>query len=366
MKMRILCSLGISALLVTGCGGSSGDDSGTGIIVDTPPVSPVIEPPTFLSTYDFEIGALDQGPDLLVYFGGQFEVAVNFGDTLRGRASLRWDSDPDRVSFNRFITDAGSTMDVTISGNQNALDGAFTIDVTSDLFTAPTMFVFGSLPAGGTFEVVTPTETVTVHVVTADMFPVGIEMSLNGGAAVSFTFQEYVDLKDDPSAETWQRRASLAGAVYEFVFDRVFQIANLLDELEATESAAPVVTACDEFQGMPPAGVLLQGEHVLTRVGSGEDVSPGDVFDWTFTNCWFADSNSLMDNSIRMENYVEDINSDNTLTRIGFAPDNNISGGVLFSDWTVAETDEIDGVYTIDPDDRTTVNGGFSMIFTQP
>jgi hypothetical protein len=363
MKSRVLCSLGIGAVLLSGCSNSGGGDAG--MVADTPDVLPVTEPPIILSTYNFEIGGLGQGPDFFVDVGGQVEVAVDFGDTLRGKAALD-ESDPNRVLFDRFFTDAGSTMDVTVSRSQNALDGSFTINVTSDLFTWPTAFVFGSIPAGGTFEVVTPTETVEVHVVTADLFPVGIEMSLNGGAAVPFTFQEYVDLKDDPLAETWQCRASLAGAVYALVFDRVFQIADLLDELEATESASSIVTACDELQGTPPADVLLQGEHVLTRLGSGEDLSPGDVFDWTFTNCWFADSNSLIDNFLQMQNYIEDINANNTLTRIGFGPDNNITGGVLFFDWTLAETEEIDGVYTIDPDDRIEINGGFSMVFTQP
>jgi len=322
-------------------------------------------PPILLSTCNFEIGGLGQGPDLIVDAGGQFELAVDFGDTLRGSVDQEPHWDPD-VLFERFITDAGSTMDVTISRSQNALDGSFTISVTSDLFTLPAAFVFGSMPVAGTFEVVTSTETVTVHVVPGEFAPFGIEMSLNGGAAVPFTFQEYVDLKDDPLAETWQRRASLAGAVYAFVFDRVFQIAELLDELESTESATPIVTACDEFQGTPPADVLLQGEHVLTRLGSEENLAPGDVFDWRFTNCWFADSNSLIDNSMQMQNYIEDINANNTMTRIGFGPENNISGGVLFFDWTVAETEEIDGVYTIDPDERVEVNGGFSIVLTQP
>jgi len=364
MKTRILCSLGISTLLVTGCGGSGGDNAG--IVVDTPDAPPVIESPIILPMYNFEIGGVGQGPDLFVDVGGQFEAAVDFGDTLRGRAPVDLNSWPYPLLFDRFTTDAGSTMDVTISRSQSALDGSFTINVTSDLFTWPAASVFGSIPVGGTFEVVTPTETVEVHVVTADLFAVGIEMSLNGGAGVPFTFQEYLDLKDDPVAETWQRRASLAGAVYALVFDRVFQIANLLDELEATESATPIVTACDEFEGTPPANVLLQGEHVLTRLGSGEDLSPGDIFNSTFTNCWFADTNSLIDNFMRMQNYIEDINADNVLTRIGFGPDDNISGGVLYFDWTVAETEEIDGVYTIDPDERIEVNGGFSMVFTQP
>ena len=218
----------------------------------------------------------------------------------------------------------------------------------------------------GAFEVVTPTETVTVNMITSDLFPYGVEMSLNGATATFFEWHEYDSLLHDLKAETWQRRASVAAAAFGYVIDRIFEIVGLLDSLEQTESADPIVSACDEFQGTPPAGVLLQGEHVLTRLGSGENLSPGDVFDWRFTNCWFADSNSLIDNSMQMQNYIEDINANNTMTRIGFGPENNISGGVLFFDWTVAETEEIDGVYTIDPDERVEVNGGFSMVLTQP
>ena len=141
---------------------------------------------------------------------------------------------------------------------------------------------------------------------------------------------------------------------------------SLLDSLEQTQSAVPIVTACDEFQGAPPAGVLLQGEHVFTRLGSAEDLSPGDVFDWTFTNCWFASSETLIDNFLQMQNYIEVIDASNTLTRIGFGPDNNVSGGVLYFDWRVSETQEDQGVYTILPEDQIEVNGGFSMVFTQP
>ncbi|MEJ2361683.1 MAG: hypothetical protein P8Z75_09695 [Gammaproteobacteria bacterium] len=47
---------------------------------------------------------------------------------------------------------------------------------------------------------------------------------------------------------------------------------------------------------------------------------------------------------MQMQNYIEVVDANNTLTRIGFGPDNNISGGVLYFDWTVAGTEEIDGV----------------------
>ena len=356
MTSRVLCLLGISAALMTGCG-DGGDD---GVVIGELDLPPIILP-----TYNFEIGGLGQGPDLLIDAGGQFEVAVDFGDTLRGSTDLVPDSVPNRVLFERYTTETGSTMDVTVSGSQTTLDGSFTINVTSDVFVN---FGLGTTPMRGAFEVVTPTETVTVAVVTADLFPIGVEVSLNGGAAVPFTGQEYEDLLDDPLAETWQRRASLAGAVYAFVFERVFEIADLLDELEITESTNPVVTSCDMFPGAPPAGVAIaQGENVLTRLGSGEDLMPGEVFDWTFTECWFAGSNVLINNFVQLQNYIEEIDdASNTLTRIGFGPDNNVSGGVVFFDWRLAETQENNGVYTIDTADIMEVDGGFSMVFSWP
>lgn len=357
----------ILAFLLVGC--SNGDNGGK--VTDTqdvPPIiePPIIEPPIFLSSYNFEIGGLGQGPDLFVDVGGQFDVAVDFGDTLRGRAIRELNSAPDRFLFDRFTTDAGSAIDVTVSHIQNTLDGSFTIHVTSELFFTPGLG--SAIPWRGAFEVVTPTETVTVTVVSVDLFPQGVEMSLNGAAAVPFTFDEYADLLDDPLAETWQRRASLAGAVHEFVIERMFEFANLLDELEITESVNPIVTACDMFPGAPPAGVgIAQGEHVLTRLGSGEDLTPGDVFDWTFTQCWSADSHMLSNNSVQLQNYIEEIDeASNTLRRIGFGPDNNVFGGVLFFDWRLAETQENNSVYTIDPAEVITVDGGFSMVLSAP
>ena len=347
MKGMRLFWLVIGAGLLSGCGGGGGSDE---VVADIPDL-----PPTILSTYNFEIGGVQAGTDMTVDVGGQFRVGVDLGDTLRGSVNLQVNS-PTDVSFLDFVTNAGSTMAVTVAGTETNLDGVFTINVTSEVIADSYVE-----PTSGAFEVVTATEITTVTIVLS-----GVELSLNGAAPIAFSWEDYDNLLDDAQAETWQRRASLAGGTFGFIFDRMFEIADLLDGLEQTESATPIVTACDEFPGTPPDGVLLQGEHVLTRLGSGEDLTPGDVFDWTFTNCWFESSDSLIDNFLQMQNYIEVIDAGNTLTRIGFGPDNNVSGGVLYFDWSVAETDENQGVYMIDPADRIEVNGGFSMIFTQP
>lgn len=339
----------LSVGLLSSCGGSGGGGDGDAV-VDIPDL-----PPTILSSYNFEIGGVQPGTDMTVDVGGQLEVGVDFGDTLRGSVNLLVNS-PTNVSFLDFVTDAGSTMSVTVTDTQKTLNGTFTINVTSDVMSG-----LDDEPTSGAFEVVTANDVATVT-----FNPFGVELSLNGAEPISLSWEAYEDLLDDDQAETWQRLASLAAGTFAFVFDRMFEIADLLDELELTESATPIVNLCDEFPGMPPEGVLLQGEHVLTRLGSGEDLTPGDVFDWTFTNCWFASSSAMIDNFLQMQNYIEVIDSSNTLTRIGFGPDNNMSGGVLYFDFSIAETRENAGVYTIDPAETIEVNGGFSMVFTQP
>ena len=64
----------ILAFLLVGC--SNGDNGGTVTgTQDVPPIvePPTIEPPILLSTYNFEISGLGEGPDLMVDFGGQLK-----------------------------------------------------------------------------------------------------------------------------------------------------------------------------------------------------------------------------------------------------------------------------------------------------
>lgn len=347
MNAMKLTWLLVSAGLLGACSSSSDE---------APPVDTPDLPPTILSTYNFEIGGVQAGTDMTVDAGGQFQVGVDLGNTLRGSVDLQVNS-PTNVGFLGFVTDAGSTMTVTVAGTETDLDGEFMVNVTADVENTSIFDV----PTSGSFDVVTEADVVTVTLTLS-----GVELSLNGAPATFFSWDDYDGLLDDLQAETWQRRASLAGGAFSFIFERMFEIAELLDSLELTESPTPIVTPCDQFPGTPPAGVILQGEHVLTRLGSGPDLSPGDVFDWTFENCWFASSDVLIDNFLQMQNYIEVIDANNTLTRIGFGPSNNIPGGVLYFDWTLAETTENQGVYTISPDDRIVINGGFSMLFTQP
>ena len=88
-------------------------------------------------------------------------------------------------------------MSVNVSRSQTPLDGTFSIEVTAAVDAN-----IDEEPTTGSLEIVTDTETVAVAIV-AD----GVEMSLDGAAAIAYTWQEYEDLLDDEQAATWQRRA---------------------------------------------------------------------------------------------------------------------------------------------------------------
>jgi len=347
MKRARLIWVGIAAGLMFACGGGGGDDAG----------SPnVIEPPlTILPTYNFEIGEMLENIDFFIDVGEQLDITIEFGNTLLGSVDLNVISNSN-VTFLSYVADAGSTMRVTVRDSQTDLGGTYQFNVTSAVNAT-----VGDSPRSGAFEVVAPNETVTVS-----FTDTGVELSLDGAAAQSFSWEEYQELLDNPMAETWQRRASLAGATFGFIFDLMFEIADQLDELELTLSTNPTVEICDMFTGSPPPGVLAQGESVFTRLSSGGELSPGDAFDWQFTNCWDSLSYDLIDGGAQFTNYIEEIGANNTLTRIGFAPAGNTYGGIDFFELRIAETEENQGVFTIDPTTVVTVSGGFWMLLSQP
>lgn len=350
MKRARIIWVGIAAGLIFACGGGGGGGGG-----DAASPSGVEPPLTILSTYNYEIGEMLENIDFFVDVGEQLDITIEFGNTLSGSVDLNVIGSSN-VTFLSYVADPGSTMRVTVRDSQTGLAGTYQLNVTSAVNAA-----VGDSPTSGAFDVVAANETVTVS-----LAGTGVELSLDGAAPLSLTWEEYEELLDNPQAETWQRRASLAGATFGFIYDLMFEIADQLDELELTLSTNPTVETCDMFTGSPPPGVLAQGESVFTRLSSGSELSSGDAFDWQFTNCWDALSYDLIDGGARFSNYIEEIGANNTLTRIGFAPTGNTYGGIDFFELRIAETEENQGVFTIDPATIITVRGGFWMLFSQP
>jgi hypothetical protein len=336
----------MAALSIVATGGSSGD--GDGDIPDPPDVPPVILP-----SYNFEVGSLTGGLLLTAEVGSIGTITVDLGNTLLGSIDLSV-SATNEITLLSYTTAPGSTMTITVASlAEPTLNGSVMLNVTE----AINVNVFDE-PNSGAFEIVSdlsPTITVSIS-------SVGVELSLGGAPAIPYTWSEYTDLLESETAQDWERVASLAGGTLEFVYDFFINAADVLDDLEVVVANNPTAAACDMFTLPGPEDVLPQGEESITWLGAGGDIV-GSIFDWRFTDCWFEEGEELYTGLIQLVNYIEEVDASNTLTRIGFAP-NGSDGGIFFVDLTIAETDDVGGVYVINPLNTVVINGGFTMVFT--
>ena len=346
-----------AVLTIVATGGGGGDDDGGGLVDDVDPGTV-----NLLPSYNFFLTNLsDTSSSLLT---ASLAIGINVSIDIDGLLANSVDISVDannEVTFLSYVARAGSRFDLLVmSMGASPLDARIMVTLTEDL----TFDVIGAPPASGAFDVVVPFGTVSVTVV-AD----GVELSLNGAEAVSYTWDELANLLDDESQELWLRHASLAVGAADFLYGYFFDVADILDELELVALTNPLVESCDMFTGSPPDGVLAQGEITVTWTGSGE-LSDGDDFTWEFNQCWFDEpfsiTDELLDGTVLLENYTETIDFDtNTLFEIGFGGLSGQPGGVIF-DLTVSETVEDNGVFTISAEDVIRIWGGFAMIIQAP
>lgn len=329
-------------LVLAGCGGGGGG-SGVPTVIDDSIV--------ILPTYGYQISASPTAGPLTVSIpdlGGARLVTLDFGNTLNGEVNVSVDANND-FSVTSFSLGAMSTL--TVDSNAGALFlGAFEISVIDDM-----QFVVGEPPRSGTFNVITATETVALQAIDG-----GVQLRLGGIAAILLSWDELENLLDDEQALPWQRRAALATEALEFVFVQFLAVAGTLNDIDdELASSNPLVTSCDAFPGSPPPMVPAQGQRSFTWIGSGGVPAGGDDFLWTFTNCWDDDSgvtsDQLINGSIALNTYVEVIDGQFNLIGTGFDE-------VVYNNLTIAETQENEpGVFTIDPMDTITINGGFDL-----
>jgi len=348
-------SLFFLLLILAGCGGS-GDSGGNGNGGGNGGVEPPIN---LLPTYNFFLENLQGDAPLTAVVGDAFTVTVDFDGLLPGSLDLNPSSTVTNVRIDGLLIRDTASIELTVTSPEGSpLDGTFVINATEDI-------VFGAIFFDGAFNVVTPAETVTVTTVdVADLFT-RVDIALNGGEPIGYGWPEFMGLLDDETADAWQRRASLAAGALEFIVEQFFNVADVLDTLEAITFNNPTVSSCDMFTGSPPDGVLAQGEITITWLGSGE-LSDGDDFTWEFNQCWSEDDRELIHGTVTLQDYMETVDTNsNTLFEIGFGGIGDVPGGVIF-EFTISETVWNQGVWTIAADDVVTVTGGFSLTIQSP
>jgi len=352
MKSRVLFPLAISAVLLAGCGSSGGDDEPNAAEPDA------AEPPlVILSNYNFFLGNLNNGDPLTVDVGGEFTVTVDIDGLLAGNLDLDVGAD-NAVTFLSYLLRADNQVRLTVTSPEDSeLDSIFLLFVAEDIDAA-----VGEAPTSGSFTVVDAGFQGAIVTILEN----GVQVDMNNGMPIEYTWDEFADLVYDELAQPWLRRASLAGGVIEFIIDQFFNVAGILGDLELATLNNPYVETCDMFTGSPPQGVLAQGEFTLTWLGSGE-LSDGDDFTWAFNNCWSQDDEELLNGTVTLQDYTESVDfNTGVLFNIGFGGlGAGAPGGVIF-DLAFSETVEDQGVWTIPADGVTAVSGGFVLNIQQP
>ena len=269
IPVAALAAVTIIATGGSGGGGGNGDD-------------PDDLPIRLLPSYNFFLTDLQGNAPLTAVVGDMFTVTVDIDGMLPGGLDLSGSSTVTDVSIARLWLRETARIDLSVTSPEGSpLDGSFAVIMNVDTDISDTGFL-------GSFSVVSQDETVTVA---SAQF--GLTVTLNGGASVSYLYNEFIDLKDDETADPWQRRASLACGALQFSVDQLVSVTEVHDSLEAVTFNNPTVSTCDMFTGTPPDGVLAQGEITITWLGSGE-LSDGDDFTWDFNQCWNADDEELI------------------------------------------------------------------------
>jgi hypothetical protein len=340
----------LAALSIIATGGSGGGGGGNGDDDIDPPL-------VILPNYNFFLGNLNNGMPLTVDVGGEFTVTIRFNGLLAGNINLNVGVN-DTVTFLDYLVRTDSSFSIVVtSPDGSALDGNFVMGVNTDI--AATV---GDAPTSGSFSIV----DVAFVGASVTILANGVEVVVTGGKPIAYTWDDFAELIDDEQADPWLRRAALAAGALEFIVEQFFNVADVLDELEPITFNNPFVASCDMFTGTPPNGVLAQGEFTVTWLGSGE-LADGDDFTWQFEQCWDQDDEELIDGTISLQDYTESVDFDTgVLFDIGFGGlGANAPGGVIF-DFTISETVEDQGVWTIATDDVITISGGFVLNIQRP
>jgi len=319
---------------------------------------PIIRSTTFLPAYRYEIRQdADSAAPLefaAVWNGAPYRFSVRFSGVggLTGRY--------ERHNGVTTIA-AGSELTVETSLATPLLEA----------FRAAVFDVIAVSPAGefsaGAWTVFIGNDSVRVLVETG----AGVDLALNGGAAVSFTWPDFAELfAPGSTAPAWQQAASAS-----FRFLRIAALQTgvaftaLVDATRVAFGDAADAQRCDLFPAEPPAGVLGQGERVLTWLGSANL-----GFDLQFADCWTdspgVDQDYLYQGNVGLTGWRASNDADNRLVFIGFGGDEfgeRVPGGVAYRDTRFARTlAAVSGDREFDPAADYVLRGGFAIRFIQP
>jgi hypothetical protein len=205
----------------------------------------------------------------------------------------------------------------------------------------------------------------------------GVNISYNGDpvSPIScFTWEEFEQLFDT-SEEPVLIAAVFGFQVIDFLFEQVDFVTEVFgfigDYAVDLQENGTISESCDAFSLaslVPPSGVADQGIRSLSwsDVNADSSVGPGDSFLGSLEDCWIS-PDQLLNGLADFTGYVENVDQNRgVITAIGFTSDQAPStGGVFFNGFSIAETEVLSP-----PNAEITnvigVEGGFSILFTEP
>jgi hypothetical protein len=208
-----------------------------------------------------------------------------------------------------------------------------------------------------------------------------VRVSINGDDPASFEVDEFTGLVDS-DAPDWQQRASLSYMIVRLLVDQALLVVETTDIIEDNRQALLADTTvsfdCNEAaleEGVEePEFFLPMGNRTLIWLDGNENsaVDAGDDFRWEIASCRESAEDDLIDGlangEVLLSGYVRDMeqrDGQQVLTRFGFDMDDN--GGILYTDLVFFPVEEegTPGILILDPVRSFTLNGGFTVIFTE-
>ncbi|MFY9398558.1 MAG: hypothetical protein WAR22_09375 [Desulfomonilia bacterium] len=337
-----------------------------------------------LDRYDFTM-AIQSGEPFLTLVQSVDDTERTLVVSNRGESSLSgtYETSAGEDGTQRLVTiNGGSAFLLTATNywNEGTLDD-FSIFVEEDIvFQEDSPGPQDNLPVQGEFTLRYGVNVVRVVFLEDDSGVPGAHMSLDGGGEDFLPVDEFDDLPFD-NVLVWQQKAALGFLVLEFLAEQVMLSARTALIIEASETVleqnGAITFACDTF----PADAVLDPDAAepsltLTWIDSVEDgqIGTGDAFKLDFVSCWANDEGMLIDDLIDGQvdllgyvRVVEPRDGGEVLTQFGFDPGDEATAGVVFIDLTHTEIEEDDdGVPVADPEETYTINGGYSILFTEP
>ena len=211
---------------------------------------------------------------------------------------------------------------------------------------------------------------------TTCMTGAGVNIYDNGELVGCFTWDQFEQLLDT-SGDAVEQLASFGYQIFNFLFEQVHfvtEVFGIIDDFAVDlEQNGTISEMCDAFSAYglspPPGGWLDQGIRTLSwsDVNIDGNVGPGDSFFAQLEDCWFY-PDPILNGSPWFYGYVESVDQNRgVITAIGFTSVTPPNPGGFIGSIGIVETEEsitIPG--TTEITSEIGVNGGFSILFTEP